>query len=379
MGNWLMANSIQVKEADLVIHASTMTEANPKNPPPSTSFISRRVNDSTFLIIEDDSYGEQPYIYIKIYPNHLLITDTGCNSPRQDGLSLTSLRQYIETYPLPLNNHQPLNPSGKKHYIILCSHCHYDHILGIPQLLSSNPTIIASSFSPSFLSKENLPTNSLCKYVHKPTPEYTISHFAAHLSYLTLRNLPPNNPPFRIQFLHIPGHTPDSLAWYDIDEHHLYIGDTFYERQRSIPIPELPNDDDNNTNTNTDNVEQEPIPVDHSPSPSPFELPPTPGAIIFPTHGGNWIQYLSSLSLLLSFTTHQNLSLSLKHRHQHQHQQHINPHHHHGNYTIPRVKISSGHLTHSADAETMILDVKALFERIIKGEVPVKGSGLKRT
>jgi len=30
--------------------------------------------------------------------------------------------------------------------------------------------------------------------------------------------------------MHTPGHTPDQLAWYDHDEMHLYVGDSFYER-----------------------------------------------------------------------------------------------------------------------------------------------------
>jgi glyoxylase-like metal-dependent hydrolase (beta-lactamase superfamily II) len=33
-----------------------------------------------------------------------------------------------------------------------------------------------------------------------------------------------------ITVLHTPGHTPDQLAWYDQDEMHLYVGDSFYER-----------------------------------------------------------------------------------------------------------------------------------------------------
>ncbi|KAF8865366.1 hypothetical protein BDZ45DRAFT_444101 [Acephala macrosclerotiorum] len=313
-----------------------MVNVNPKSLLQTTSFISRRVNESTFLIIEDDSYGEQPYIYVKIYPNHIIINDTGCDSPRKKHLSLTSLQKYIETFPLPLNRNQALNPEGKKHYIIICSHCHYDHILGIPQFLSSEPTIIASDFNKNWL-LEDLPIHSLCKYVNKPTPQYTISHWASHLSYFSL----PDAAPFRIQFLHIPGHTPCSLAWYDIDEHHLYVGDTFYERKREIPIPELPDD-----------AGQVP------------GLPATQAAIIFPEEGGNWIQYMASLDLLLSFVLHQNQELKRRHDSSHD--------------PIPRVKVGCGHLTYNADAESMIIEVQALFQRIIAGNVPVNSSGVKR-
>jgi glyoxylase-like metal-dependent hydrolase (beta-lactamase superfamily II) len=302
---------------------------------PITSFVSRRLNSSTFLIIEDDDYGEQPYIYVKVYSGHLLITDTGCNTPRSKTPSLTSLRQYLETYPLPLNGHRSLNPGGKKQYIIICSHCHYDHILGIPQFLTADPIIVASNFDKSFI-LEDLPVHSLCKYINVPTPQYNISHWASHMEYFSL-----SGTPFRAQFLHIPGHTPCSLAWYDIDEHHLYVGDAFYERKRSVRIPELPDD-----------AGQVP------------GLPATQGAIIFAEDGGNWVQFMSSLDLLLSFVTHTNAELRRQHA--------SSPE------APPRVKVGAGHLTCDADAEYMILDVRALFERIIAGKVPVLHGGEKR-
>ena len=302
---------------------------------PTTSFVSRRVNKSTFLIIEDDGYGEQPHIYVKIYSKHLLITDTGCNKPRSKQPSLVSLRQFLESYPLLLNNDQCLNPHGEKGYVIICSHCHYDHILGLPQFISANPTIVASEFDTSFL-LQGFPEHSLCKYVDEETPQYTVSHWARHLEYFSL-----SGTPFRIQFLHIPGHTPDSLAWYDIDEHHLYVGDTFYERKRSTPISELP-----------DEAGQVP------------GLPATQAAIIFPEEGGNWIHYMSSLDLLLSFILHQNNELRRRHGSRHD--------------SIPTVKVGCGHLTYNADAAQMVLEVRGLFNRIIAGKVPVTSSGEKR-
>ncbi|KAG0651700.1 hypothetical protein D0Z07_2088 [Hyphodiscus hymeniophilus] len=302
---------------------------------PITSFISRRVNSSTFIVCEDDSFGEQPYIYVKAYEDHLLITDTGCNSPRSSRPSLTSLKEYLETYPVPLNDHRPLNPGGKKRYIIACSHCHYDHILGIPQFHSADPIIVASGFDKSFI-LEDLPTHSLCKYINVPTPQYSISHWATNMEYFQHSGVA-----FRIQFLHIPGHTPCSLAWYDIDEHYLYVGDTFYERKRSPPIPEIPDD-----------AGQVP------------GLPATQAAIIFPEEGGNWIQYMASLDFLLSFVVFKNGELRRRYERTHD--------------STPRVSVACGHLTYGADAETMILEVRAFFNRIIAGKVPVSGSGKKR-
>lgn len=293
---------------------------------PTTSFFSTRVNSSTFLVIEDDSFGEHPHIYIKCYPEHILLTDTGCNSPRQKGLSITVLKEYLETVPIACYNNEPLNLEGRKPYIIICSHCHFDHILGISQFLDNEPVIVSSSFDKSFL-LEDFSEHSLCKIVGVPTPMYEISHWAKHLEYFS-----PAGKPLRIQFLHVPGHTPDSLAWYDLDEHHLYVGDTFYEQTRQKSIPG--------------------IPVFSS---EVYGLPATQAAIVFPDSGGNWIQYMSSLELLLSFVVFKNSELkSLD--------------------DIKRVKVGCGHITYDADAETMIAEVQALFKRIIFDEVPVTRS-----
>jgi glyoxylase-like metal-dependent hydrolase (beta-lactamase superfamily II) len=301
---------------------------------PTTSFVCGRINNSTFLVIEDDKFDERPYIYAKIYPNRILITDTGCNTPRRKDRSLTSLRKYLETFPIPANGDQPLNPGGNKNYVIICSHCHYDHILGIPEFSSADPTIIASGFDKRFLLND-LPAHSLCKYLQVPTPEYTISHWASHAEYYSSKGTP-----LRIQLLYVPGHTPDSLAWYDLDEHHLYVGDTFYERKCVVPVP---------------------IPDLLKAIPDP-SLPTTQGAIIFPEQG-NWIQYISSLHTLLSFVTFRNSQLKQQHG---------------GDNGAPKVKVGCGHLTHSADAEEMILEVRSLFERIIAGKVPVTGTEIVR-
>lgn len=176
-------------------------------------------------------------------------------------IQLKSLRQYLETYPIPSNADKPLNADGKLPYLIVCTHCHNDHILGIPELTEStkDTTILASSYDPSFIT-DDLPTHSGCADLGLPTPEYKVSYWADHLETITHNSIPLN-----IQILHTPGHCPDELAWYDSAERHLYVGDTFYELH------------------------------------SPWVTTP----IIFPQEG-SWIEYMHSLRVLDAFIEEQN-------------------------------------------------------------------------
>lgn len=96
---------------------------------PSTCFTCTRLNSSTFRIVEADKYGEFPFIYAKVYESAIVLIDTGCGGASRDpGVELTSLRDFIETYPVEENDGKPLNVEGKKSYVVICTHCHYDHI-----------------------------------------------------------------------------------------------------------------------------------------------------------------------------------------------------------------------------------------------------------
>jgi len=62
----------------------------------STCFTCTRLNDTTFLIVEDDKCSEFPYIYFKIYDSVLALIDTGCGgASKDDTTQLTSLREFL--------------------------------------------------------------------------------------------------------------------------------------------------------------------------------------------------------------------------------------------------------------------------------------------
>ncbi|KAJ3552088.1 hypothetical protein NM688_g4344 [Phlebia brevispora] len=201
------------------------------------AFKTCRLTPTAFVINEhSDVYDEKPLIYAKIVPsaNTILILDTGCGGATKDTkIEIKSLREYIETVPLRANGDKPLNQGGTMRYIVVLSHCHYDHILGVEQFAKDSP-ILASGHSPSFLSEENLPFNSLCKSLGIDVPHYKpvlVQHLhTLQSSYLEgSQTADAKSTSLGIIVLHTPGHTPDELALWDETEEVLYVGDTLYE------------------------------------------------------------------------------------------------------------------------------------------------------
>ncbi|KZS92395.1 Metallo-hydrolase/oxidoreductase [Sistotremastrum niveocremeum HHB9708] len=199
--------------------------------PPTTCFTVSRLTNTVFKIVEDDMYRELPFIYVKVYPHSILILDTGCGGAARDPtVHLKSLRQFIETWPIIDNAGKPINERGRKPYVVVQSHLHY--VCAMEQFTGS--TIVASSYSKLFVTSD-LATHSLCRSLGIRTPNYQITKWAGDCDFLTH-----NNFDLKIQVLHTPGHTPDSLALWDEEENMLYVGDTLYEWAPTI----FPNEGD---------------------------------------------------------------------------------------------------------------------------------------
>ncbi|KAG9246822.1 hypothetical protein BJ878DRAFT_581102 [Calycina marina] len=255
------------------------------------------INSTTVLITQDGSCYEQPLTYVKIYPDLLHITDTGTASPRP-------------ATPLAKAKCEPLNPPGRKRYMAICSHAHFDHILGISSSFYAAPPpfIVVSGNSPSFVMTD-LPTHSLCKFMDVSTPESTISHWMKHLEYLA------HPASLQVRCLNIPGYTPDSHAWYVIEEHHLYVG---------------------------------------------IRLPWQDAAMVFPAEG-DW------MNLLISFSAHENTKLAARET-----ASSGIP------FMAQQIKVGYGYVTFAGDAENMMREVKDMSVRILEGEVPVVDSFERR-
>ena len=275
-------------------------------------FACSRINRTTFVIHENDEFKEHPFIYVKSYEKIpvIVLSDTGCGSGSKESPKPRDLRTFLETHPVAANGSQPLNPQDsngnpRKKYVVICTHCHYDHILGVPQFREASPEIVAAQGGKSFI-ETDLPKHSLCKALGIDTPQYEITRWAQDYETLSFEGKS-----LGLQIIHTPGHTPDELAWYDQEERHLYVGDSFYER----------------------------VAQDKS----------YKQAILFP-EAGSIIDYVKSLDKLLDFIEAKN-SYDDAHK--------------------GPLRVGCGHVTSSVDAREILLDVRRLFSDILAERIPV--------
>jgi len=246
----------------------------------------------------------------------LIVNDTGCGTTARSSFSKTG-QWNIKTF---IDHH--LNPSGSIPYLIILSHCHYDHILGLEPILApakiagwpqSAHTLIASSaHARAFLTpRATLRKHSLCTSLHLACPSYKTNLWAQHnvrlsVSHPRLAIIPMQLP---VTTLQAPGHTPDSLSWFDEEERVLYVGDAVYE---------------------------------------------SPAPILFPNEGdlGDWWR---SVGMLMGFVAERN-----------------------GDEGATRVTLSAGHVTVGVDALGCLTEAKAFMRRVLRDEVRFEEQSMKR-
>ncbi|GAB7326943.1 hypothetical protein MBLNU13_g10902t1 [Cladosporium sp. NU13] len=282
------------------------------NPHQSTSPIigplyhSSILNDTTHLIVHHDKYAEYPFIYVKLYLNLSLavVIDTGCGAHNgQVDSPFLELKDFI---------HREIFSSEQASFdfMVVCTHCHFDHIGGIEAFSHAGAEIVASGHDREFLRPEWRDANSLCGAFGMPTPRYEIRHFAEDGEELEHKGHG-----LGLQVIHTPGHTPDSLTIYDEAERWLFVGDTCYQRFATMPWGE-----------------EQAVPI------------------ILPLQG-NWRDFIASIYTLYEFVQQTEASL--------------------GNGSADRrMRLAAGHTTSQSYAEDFLRRAVAFCEGIVSGAVP---------
>ena len=116
-------------------------------------------------------------------------------------------------------------------------------------LAGGTTEIVASAAGRDFI-ESDLGTHGLFNSIGRPTPYYQVTKWAQafeRLRYpfphkrsalgLSIGDQAKTTTDLGITIIQTVGHTPDELAWYDHEEMHLYVGDSFYrEGDENMPI-----------------------------------------------------------------------------------------------------------------------------------------------
>lgn len=251
----------------------------------------------------------------------LVINDTGV------GTNVVRHKSADQRWNIASFIEEQLNPERTFSYLIILSHCHYDHILGLNSLLpelhdelskakhpSTTPeaVVLSSSHARSFLEPYDvLVEHSLCASEDLIAPVYKTSIWAGDDEPLYYKCSHAPEVQLPIVTLHTPGHTPDSLSWYDTEESVIYVGDSFYAQES----------DDTRS--------------------APWG-PEGPAVILFPNEG-DVVAWWHSLGKIIKFVEARNREGD------------------------KRVTLAAGHVTSSADADECLRNVKLFMTRVLRG------------
>ncbi|KAJ5273894.1 hypothetical protein N7478_009019 [Penicillium angulare] len=327
--------------------------------PAACPFHVRRLNKSIYLFREHDNYGQFPNIYAKICSTSdangtsssptsvIVLSDAGCatsiKNPEYDISKDPSTPKYWNIYTVLKHT---INPHGQLPYLVITTHCHFDHILGLGLLppTDSDPqnlhidqrkgpqtTVLSSAHNANHINPWNrICCHSLAKKFNAKCPYYSIGMWATDYQdviYLAPTTTPGSSIkiPTGITIIHTPGHTPDSLTWYDRDSHLICVGDSFYE----------------SSSKDTKECELE----------KSIRAP-----IIFEerSHLKTWWE---NLNKVLKFVKTENDRLASQHT---------------GPTTAPCVAIAASHVTTTfPDAVGFLISIREFMARILRGEVPM--------
>ena len=257
----------------------------------------------------------------------IVLSDTGCaTNVRNPDYQTPMVPQAPEYWNLRTVLELTINPDGRFPYLVMTTHCHYDHIMGIGLLDRSTTTVLSSAYDRSFIDPwEHLRDHSLAPALHLQAPRYSIGLWAddeQHIEYPTSKSSTKIDTGFIA--LQTPGHTPDSLSWYDTSSRLICVGDSIYET----------------TSHDTKNSKWGPEP----------RIP-----IIFVEHS-DLKMWWRSLAKVLHFVQKENAEEESE-----------------LGKDTRRVAICAGHATASSpDAEAYLLSIRTFMSRILRDEVPKK-------
>eukprot|EP00026_Physarum_polycephalum_P010577 Phypoly_transcript_10743.p1 GENE.Phypoly_transcript_10743~~Phypoly_transcript_10743.p1 ORF type:complete len:425 (-),score=70.88 Phypoly_transcript_10743:10-1224(-) len=165
----------------------------------------------TFLVVEQDRFGQFPFMYVILGDDKCILIDSGCGSG--DYRDFVSTR--INKTRLP--------------YLVISTHVHFDHIGSNHRFCGANKEgcidVCMGCENKTF--SQNLDINSLAMAHSHQVKPFTVSRWLNEGELIYLNDAQPSKD-LSLEVIFVPGHTPDSIALYAHWEKRLFVGDIIY-------------------------------------------------------------------------------------------------------------------------------------------------------
>eukprot|EP01119_Soliformovum_irregulare_P020646 TRINITY_DN6720_c0_g1_i4.p1 TRINITY_DN6720_c0_g1~~TRINITY_DN6720_c0_g1_i4.p1 ORF type:complete len:263 (-),score=31.24 TRINITY_DN6720_c0_g1_i4:567-1355(-) len=172
------------------------------------TFQHERLSERVWKVVEDDPYGQFPFLYVIVGDDRCILIDTGCGR----GNYLSFVDENVNVKKLP--------------FLIVCTHVHFDHVGG-NNLLGGSPRclgICMGSANKTFTN--NCDINSLCMAHNTSVKPFSVTRWLEEGDRIFLSKDEKEKDSLEVIFT--PGHTPDSIALFAHWEQRLFVGDTIY-------------------------------------------------------------------------------------------------------------------------------------------------------
>ena len=170
-----------------------------------------RLSERVYRVVEDDRFGQFPFMYVIVGADKCVLVDTGCGTG--DYLSFVA---------------RHFNPRGLP-YLVVNTHIHFDHVGGNAQF-QDTPGFLGTCVGGRCRAfSENYPLNSLVLgHPGASLRPFRIDRWLQPGDLIPLDDARPEDPELALRVLHTPGHTPDSIALHLPCERRIFAGDTVY-------------------------------------------------------------------------------------------------------------------------------------------------------
>eukprot|EP01105_Mastigella_eilhardi_P012705 TRINITY_DN2903_c0_g1_i1.p1 TRINITY_DN2903_c0_g1~~TRINITY_DN2903_c0_g1_i1.p1 ORF type:complete len:411 (-),score=122.61 TRINITY_DN2903_c0_g1_i1:69-1301(-) len=180
-----------------------------------SAFVAERLSERVWKVVEDDPFGQYPFMYVVVGEDKVVLIDTGTG---HGGDYRGFVTERMNTRRLP--------------YLVVNTHIHFDHVGGnhqfIPDEVHDPPSLGICMGGNNRGFSQNMEINSLV--IAHPGARllpFEVNRWLAdgELIYLDDSH---TDPQLALCVIYTPGHTPDSLSLYAPFDNRLFIGDFIY-------------------------------------------------------------------------------------------------------------------------------------------------------